>query len=125
MPYLPGGRGPDGVDCWGLLLLVYAEFGIALPALPGISAASVLNIHSQIEGEAKKDWIEIPTPIEGCAVAMSQQEAVHHVGIWTQADGGRIVHSWKHQNVVADSLKSIRLKGIRTIRYYQHRAWKP
>lgn len=124
-PFAAGGRGSEGVDCWGLVLLVYRrEFGIPLPSLPGISAATVRSIHSKIREEAERDWVELTSPTEGCVVAMSQMQAVHHVGVWTQADGGRIIHSWKRQNVVADSLKSIRLKGIRTVRYYQHREWK-
>lgn len=31
IPYRHGGRGPDGLDCLGLLLSVYSEVGIDLP----------------------------------------------------------------------------------------------
>lgn len=36
LPWLPHGRGRDGVDCWGLVRLVYAErFGLQLPTYAG------------------------------------------------------------------------------------------
>lgn len=35
IPYREGGYARDGADCWGLVVLVYAEkFGIQLPAHP-------------------------------------------------------------------------------------------
>lgn len=113
------------MDCWGLLVLVYLnEFGISLPDMPGISVGSALEIHSAIAQQAAKEWTEVDSPFDGCAVAMSQLHAMHHVGIWADADGGRIVHSWEKQNVVADSLKSIKLKGIRTLKFYRHLEWQ-
>jgi cell wall-associated NlpC family hydrolase len=36
LPYKPGGRDRSGIDCWGLLQLVWREqFGIALPDYDG------------------------------------------------------------------------------------------
>ena len=37
-PYRPGGRSRDGVDCWGLLLLVWRErFGFHAPVFGDVS----------------------------------------------------------------------------------------
>jgi len=124
-PYLEGGRGEGGVDCWGLLFVAYlAEFGIALPEIPGVSAEAVLSFNSALAKEVERDWVEIEAPVDGCAVAMSQKVAIHHVGIWAEADGGKVVHSWKQQKVIADTLKSLKLKGMQTIKFYRHRKWK-
>ena len=36
LPYLPGGQSRDGVDCWGLVMMVWAEvYGIPLPDYSG------------------------------------------------------------------------------------------
>lgn len=38
LPYLPGGRTREGLDCWGLFALIWAEqFGRALPDYDGLS----------------------------------------------------------------------------------------
>jgi len=123
-PYKEGGRGTDGVDCWGLLCLVYhQEFHIELPEIPGITATAVLAFHSALEKEVLCDWEESDWPFDGCAVAMSQKEAIHHVGLWADADGGKIIHSWKQQKVIADTPRLLALKGIKTVRYYRHSLW--
>lgn len=124
LPYRSGGRDETGIDCWGLVFLVYPrEFGIAVPVLPGVSANSALGIHRTIVETVKQDWLPIEKPIDGCVVTMSQKTAEHHVGLWVDADGGKVVHSWKGQSVIADTLLRLRLKGIRNIKYYKHRLW--
>lgn len=119
LPYSIGGRDRDGVDCWGLLCLVYQnEQGIRLPELPGVVQWDSLAISREILGQSKGSWSEVSAPMEGCAVAMSLREVLHHVGIWTDADGGKVIHAWKDHPVVADTIKSLRLKGIRTIKFF-------
>jgi len=124
LPYLSGGRDVQGVDCWGLIFLVYPqEFQIELPTLPGISAQAPLGIHRTLTEHAEQDWKELQYPVDGCVVAMSQKEAMHHVGLWANADGGKVVHSWKGDRVIADTTLKIRLKGFRKLKFYQHRLW--
>lgn len=124
LPYLLGGRDVSGVDCWGLIFLVYPqEFGIQVPTLPGITAQTALGIHRTLTDAAEQDWKELAQPVDGCVVAMSQKDAMHHVGLWADADGGKVVHCWKDDRVIADTLLRIRLKGFRSLKYYQHRLW--
>lgn len=125
LPHKEGGRGPEGWDCWGLMRLIYGrEFKIDLPSYPGISESSIHTIHSKIREALLGDWKRVEEPFDGCAVGMSQLKlGIHHVGIYTKADGGKVIHCWKAHNVVADSLRGLGLKGFRLIQFYQHSKW--
>lgn len=123
-PYLEGGRGAGGVDCWGLLCLVYAqEFHTILPLIPGVTANNVALFNTMLQRQVLREWVEVDMPSDGCAVAMSQKQAIHHVGLWVDADGGKVIHSWKQQKVIADTLRTLKLKGMKTIKFYRHRSW--
>jgi cell wall-associated NlpC family hydrolase len=126
MPFSPGARGPDSVDCWGLIVVVYQrEFGISLHQLAGASIAtkSLRGIERTIEEEAAEEWKEIPDLKEGCVVAMGHGKVMHHVGIFTEQDGGLVLHARPGQNVVADTLKGLRVKGMQVIKFYQYHQW--
>jgi probable lipoprotein NlpC len=120
LPYLSGGRDRKGLDCWGLLRLIYFEQqDIVLPELPGIVADGLPAITSEIMAQSYA-WKQIPEPVEKCAVAMSQRQVLHHVGVWAAADGGRVIHSYQAP-VVAETLPTIRtLRGMRIIQFYQY-----
>lgn len=123
LKYEIGARGPDKVDCWGLLRLIYSDiYGIQLPEYPGITVASALA-QCKTFLEAKDDWILVDDPFDGAAVAMSQKEIIHHVGVYASADGGKIIHCWKGHNVIADTLRGLKLKGFKRILFYRHRQW--
>lgn len=98
----------ERLDCWQLLRLVYNnELGIHLPELPGVEDARFFS-----------RWAELEWPVEFCAVGMTRKETIHHVGVWTMADGGRIVHCWDGMPVVADTRKTLKLRGLRVVQFY-------
>lgn len=120
LPYAIGGRELNGLDCWGLLRVIYRnEKGIDLPELPGITAEGVSTISREILDQTQANWTEVARPADGDAVAMSQKTVLHHVGIWAEADGGKIIHCWKCP-VIAESLKMLRLRGIRVVRFFRY-----
>jgi len=124
MPFLPGGRTAEGVDCWGLLCLIYREkFGIELPTIPWIGRASIQEQINTVINADGKDWQEVPDPFDGAAVGMSLRTAIHHVGIYVVADGGKIMHSAGIQRVVADTVRGVKSKGYRTVKFYRHKSW--
>lgn len=121
LPYRSGGRDREGVDCWGLLRLIYRERkGILLPDLPGIDAGGVLEISREILARHHENWFEIGMPADMDVVAMSMRDTLHHVGVWTMADGGKVIHSWKGSSVVADAIRNLKWRGIRTIRFFRY-----
>ena len=92
-PFAYGGRGPDAYDCYGLVMEVMRRYGVELPdyGLPGpehtpaaIDAAATT---------ARPDWVEIPSPIPGCLVAIAYPYPglISHVGVVIDAD--RFIHA--------------------------------
>lgn len=124
LPYLSGGRGPEKVDCWGLLYLVYLnEFKIELPLYPGMAVEFNPRNAQRAKEAIIDDWSPAPLPFEGCAVAMSLKTSIHHVGVYTAADRGKVLHCWGQSPIIAETIKSIRFKGIKTVLFYRHRLW--
>lgn len=120
LPHEIAGRGPKGFDCWGLIREVYQrEFNIELPPFPGIAVARVLHLTETIAEEIKEHWIETP-PFEGCGVGMGRVDLIHHVGLYHE---GKILHCWPKAGVILESIRGLRLKGFRSILFYQHHLW--
>jgi cell wall-associated NlpC family hydrolase len=120
LPYCSGGRDWKGVDCWGLLYLVYwNEFGIKLPIYPGLNVEDVREVSHRILQEVQQGWTIQAQPKEGYAVGMSQSKQLHHVGIYIEASRGKILHTWNRQ-VRLDDWYGLHLLGIHTIQYYRH-----
>lgn len=118
--------GRKDLNCWGLLRTIYRErFQIHLPEIAGISLAPVSTIcHVLSHQITERNWKEVRTPFEGCAVAMSQSSALHHVGIYLAVEEGKIAHTWGTKSVViVDTIRGLRLKGFRTIQFYQFYLW--
>jgi len=125
LPYEPGGRGPDKYDCWGLVRHVYRnEFCMDLPDLPGIVFTSAKSQTRVIEAGIDQEWVSILKPFDGCGVAMGQKEYMHHVGVYIDADGGKILHANSGSGVVANTPAQLRMVGFKTILYYRHQLWR-
>lgn len=123
LPYKAGGRERDGIDCWGLLRLVYREqLGIALPELPGLVADCNSMISRENFALCAENWAVLPQPQEWAAVGMSRKEHIHHVGVWTGSDGGRVIHCWENKPIVADTPRTLLLKGMRIKDFF---VWQP
>jgi cell wall-associated NlpC family hydrolase len=92
VPFVPRGRTPAGVDCWGLVRLVYADqLGVELPSLaddyPDTRDGAVLGplLHSHLEA-----WQPaLPQPF---AVALFTAHGGRcHVGV--MIDPARMLHT--------------------------------
>lgn len=89
-PYKFGGRDEGGVDCYGLVKLVYEkEYNITLPDwLTDEMSISDNNrtINSVVHSG---DWTEIDDPVDGCFVVCYRNRAAHHLGLYF---GGGVLH---------------------------------
>ena len=87
LPFVSGGRTRDGVDCWGLVRLVYAEvFGIELPSYRDryIDANRGPEVARLIEAErATGTWapVQVCDTRLGDAVLLRTKGFAMHVGL--------------------------------------------
>lgn len=93
LPFVDGGRGPLGYDCWGLVRAVYSDrLGVGLPSYGEISAADLVRVSRQMEASRNDGWVECgPEPL---AVALMTTTAtgrrIAHVGV--MVDERRVMH---------------------------------
>lgn len=90
IPYVVGGRTREGLDCWGLVRLVYDEqLGIKLPSFehvaPGDEAAEVM-------ARNREEWLPVADVSKPGDVALFRVlGSESHVGLVTQ--GGHFLHA--------------------------------
>lgn len=120
VPYVPHGRDMDGLDCWGLVRLIYAErFGIALPDLAGRYSDTTKENGPEIAGiyrEMRQDWraVDLAAAQLGDLLVLRCQGEPMHIGMVVGA--GLMLHTRKKSGVVLaayDGLKwSKRIAGM-------------
>lgn len=97
IPYADHGRDRDGVDCWGLACLVYAEeLGITLPSYAGAyaSAEEISDVDAILRGAPeRREWLSVR-----CARPFDLSEFRagayrSHVGIMVNSDLMLHVHA--------------------------------
>lgn len=93
IPFVDGGRDISGVDCWGLVRLVYSEvLNIDLPSYGEISAQKLLAISKAIS-KGQESWVEpdTPEPLDGVLMRHSSRTSlIGHMGIL--ADRANVLH---------------------------------
>lgn len=109
-------------DCYGLVRRIYREqFSIDLPAV-NVDAASTLSVARQAAGFDRSDWIEESEPRDGDVVQMGHANRPHHVGVWIDVDGGRILHSTESAGAIAQTRAQARMTGWKILNIYRHKA---
>lgn len=93
-PFVWGGRGPDGYDCWGLVRECYLRSGVTPPeyTTPDDMAARIAAI---LSGVAEWDPAEQG---EGAMVLFELPMGMRHVGYCLGGD--RFVHCWERSGGV-------------------------
>lgn len=93
MPFAEMGRGPDGFDCWGMLMHIYqSERRIILPSYIEYydSTNDREKISETIFRERQERWKEVSPPLEFDAVLCTMRGVPMHVGIVTKP--GYMIH---------------------------------
>lgn len=93
LPFLEGGRDRRGIDCWGLLRMVYAErLGIDLPSFSGAYTLADRQATADLMAGHMGQWREVPAgseqPYDG--VLMAARRNPSHIGI--VIGNGRMLH---------------------------------
>lgn len=122
LPFRDGGRDRRGVDCWGLVRLVYAEaFGIDLPVYGEISARALLQVARAIGAGAQADpWARVDVPRDGDVAVMRlpNGRASGHVGVVVP---GGVLHAEAACGVAIEDMRSP-LIAARITGFYRHEA---
>lgn len=98
LPFQSKGRDRSGLDCWGLVRLVYTEqLKVDLPSYGEISAFDLVRVSREIGSAlSSSGWLECKPKKFACAVMTAGQDdrrlhrAPFHVGIYV--DDTRILH---------------------------------
>ena len=120
-PWVSGARGPDCFDCFGLLFDVYrVHKGVELLPYP-INPANVASVARAIMIETNGGtWSQVSKPKEFDAVGMSKSKAFHHIGVWTEADGGRVIHANDGQSVMVHTTEQLTQMGFNRIEFFRY-----
>lgn len=96
-PFVRGGRGPDGFDCWGLVLEVRRRLRLPLPPDYPSADFSRATMNALFHGERPTGWVR--SELSRGAIVISQCGA--HAGVFF---AGRILHAQGRGGVVTWSL---------------------
>lgn len=104
IPYAVKGRTEKGVDCWGLVRLVYAnEFGIDLPSLAedynddDVVKAELIALH-------KEGWERVEEPSDGDVILFKMLGYEAHVGVYV--GDNTFLHCRENQDTVRESINN-------------------
>jgi len=94
-PFVDFGRGPNGFDCWGLVIEVGKSFGIEYPDYGQVHRAEVDRIDGIFNSEEGRSYTRVSSPMAGDLVVFRKIGKDHHFGIMVssheflhvQADG--------------------------------------
>ena len=91
VPFIDGGRDIRGVDCYGLVYLVYREvLGIELPGYGEISAHDMARASHRIRTDsAMAPWVPVTGPAQAMDVLVMRGRPLH-VGV--MVDAGHVLH---------------------------------
>jgi cell wall-associated NlpC family hydrolase len=112
IPYKVHGRDPEeGLDCYGLALLLFRERGIKLPDLPYLDTETETNrrVMGSLETTIPNIPLERPEPF--CVIEFTVLGEPSHIGIYLEH--GKFIHASRGAGVVVDKLCrwSKRVKG--------------
>lgn len=94
-----------------------------VPDFP-IAPEKLTEVTVKMTKEAMRgQWVQLSVPEEGAVVGLSHHRLFHHVGIFTQADGGLVIHALDGIGVIANSLQQLRNGGWNRIEFYAPASW--
>jgi cell wall-associated NlpC family hydrolase len=111
-PYKIHGRTlEEGLDCYGLALLIFRERGIKLPDVSYLDTETETNRHLMGSLETTIPNIPLEKPEPFCVIEFTVMGEPSHIGIYLEY--GNFIHSSRNTGVIVDKLSrwSKRVKG--------------
>lgn len=118
LPYI----GTKHKDCWQFVRKVYDDQRkVDLPEFSSVMISNIREIIQTMEPQTRNPlWNKVEIPSELCIVAMSKGEFIHHVGVWTFQDGGKVLHSLERSPVVAHAVHQLKAQMFKRIEFYEY-----
>lgn len=94
--FVSGGRDASGLDCWGLVRLVYRDgLDVELPSYGEIGAYDLVRVSRAMDRDKDGErWVEAPAcalqPFDVCVMRLHGSSRIGHVGV--MVDGRRVLH---------------------------------
>ena len=118
IPYKEKGRDVTGIDCWGLLRLVYSEeFNIELPSFVTEYTENDTASIQDLVAQCKEGWELVDEPTPGCLVLFRVLNTESHVGIAVSTT--HFLHARQGQDSAIESFES-RAWANRIVGYYKY-----
>jgi len=118
IPFLEKGRDESGVDCWGLVRLIYKqEYNITLPSFVADYELSDDARIGELFAQYKEGWTTLTQPEPGCVVLFRMFGTESHIGV--VVDGSHFIHVREGRDSVIESLESTKWSK-RIVGYYNY-----
>lgn len=123
LPWINGGGGESGYDCWALVRQVQREhYGRDLPAIH-VDAGDLAALGAAFARHPERArWRRVEAPQDGDCVLTHKGAHADHVGVYLDLDGGRILHSVRGSGVVCTALPVLRRMGWHPLEFYRFAA---
>jgi cell wall-associated NlpC family hydrolase len=112
-PFRDGGRGQDGLDCWGLVVACYRDIlGVELPGYGEISARDLARVARAMSTGKDDGWRPVDDPVAMDVALMRAGNGgrlVVHVGVMVDRD--RVLHTEAGTAVVVVPVKHFSIAG--------------
>lgn len=107
-PWDSGAQGPDAYDCFGLVRAVQRDFFNREMPMIVVDALNPDTVKKTFKNtDNYHNWQIVQTPIEGdCVITKSTPTTPEHVGVWVDADGGKILQCVFGSGVVLVSISA-------------------
>ena len=111
VPYKSHGRGFDGIDCWGLVYLIYLhDLGITLPTYVEDyeSIEDSEAVGTLVDKESEK-WTKVDKPEKFDVIIIRMKGFPMHCAVYVGE--GKFIHCLKGVNVSMEKLRSVSWKN--------------
>ncbi len=113
IPFSEKGRGWDGVDCWGLIVLAFKQ--VQMISLPDhndnyISTRQLNDLNTLIDTN-KSSWSQVVVPKPMDCVLLRIRGMPIHIGLMIDSNGN-FLHAEYKRNVFIDNVNSLVWQGL-------------
>ena len=118
IPYKQKGRDFDGIDCWGLVRLIYKEeYNVQLPSFVNDYTEDDTIRIQDLVAQYKEGWEQLDEPQEGCVVLFRILGTESHIGVAISST--QFIHAREKYTSAVESFDSTAWKN-RVIGYFKY-----